>query len=114
MCEELDTKISLAPHPLWPLSSLQPSLDTNTAANPFAFERTFTDSSGVSYALSSNTSGSSPADADANRSMHELQKTLQACIEYLREKHLYCMFCVHKYTSHEELNYLCPGQEDDH
>lgn len=38
---------------------------------------------------------------------------LQITLSHLRRAHHYCLYCGHRYTSEEELNSLCPGEEED-
>jgi Domain of unknown function (DUF4187)/G-patch domain len=38
---------------------------------------------------------------------------LQIILSHLRRAHHYCLFCGHQYSDEEELNSLCPGEEED-
>jgi hypothetical protein len=38
---------------------------------------------------------------------------LQITVSHLRRAHSYCLFCGHRYVSQDELNELCPGEEED-
>lgn len=45
----------------------------------------------------------------------ERMKFLESILLYMRNEHLFCLFCGHQFESHEMLNSNCPGlHESDH
>lgn len=38
---------------------------------------------------------------------------LDITLSHLRRAHNYCLFCGHQYSSSDELNISCPGEEED-
>lgn len=50
-----------------------------------------------------------------NLSIEKQKSFLESLLLYMRNVHLYCLFCGHVYTNLEEMNANCPGvNEEDH
>lgn len=52
-------------------------------------------------------------DDDDKIDQFTMEDQLEKLTEYLRDKHLYCIWCGHTFETNEELESICPGNERD-
>lgn len=95
---ELDCCLGIARHDLWPAEDLSDMQDGGNAGQDSSDD--FRQDSEL------------PSEAVA---VVEDNQRLDACVEYLRDVHCYCLFCGCRYENEADLSQNCPGKdEDDH
>jgi Domain of unknown function (DUF4187)/G-patch domain len=118
LVQELDITAEVGDRtPLWPPEPQPPP------AAAAAESSVDTSSRGAAYDSDASVNGaveivtSSEQDRELGAEWLALteQEQLLCCLQYLRETHLYCMYCGHGYENSSELAGSCPGvTADDH